>query len=587
MSVILFPEESIGAALRQYQVDPGVFEAGVRARLAKAADERESAVELSPALRAVASLLPAGFLQPAALGGAVKVAPASGIAKLVGYAAFPAISLFLLAGAAFFSVVAIRKTRAEAGAGPSDEPASQEIALQWWRDHRWGAKLVFAASLAMAFFGATWLLFLFYIASFGVLLYVLKSLARVGLTSQASIGSYCIMGLGLLGQLAGFPGIGAGDIHLLDQHVVILVFFWGAFGLTLLLAIRGGRPRYGGRWFPAICLLIILVPMTAWFTNQLYWPATPARIKAYVESFDRARFSSASWSEWEIPASWTVEAGMKPNWARPRRLLATELAGEQNGSILSDAFRVGVVQPKYLLQLRDYRKRLDRLLNHGRLQNAGPITSLQQNDWVIRAAVMSDDLTPEQKDYLAERLHLTLNRELTAELTDLEPVLRAVQLLQAIGRPVDAGEYRSQVHEFLRKHHTTAGGGFQLAGGFKRYAGNGRVLVGDLEATAYAVELMGVFGIPEGLDMDWVRSYLRPLSFRPSSNKWAAAVSLDRLHQLPGVTQPTWLEALYYERTLLAAAVLVGLCIYATVAFPSARTLEEMKEAGANHCLPD
>ena len=56
--------------------------------------------------------------------------------------------------------------------------------------------------------------------------------------------------------------------------------------------------------------------------------------------------------------------------------------------------------------------------------------------------------------------------------------------------------------------------------------------------------------------------------------KWVAAATLDRLNRLPGATRPTWLKVLYAERTLLAAAVLVGLCIYATLASPRFKAMD-------------
>jgi hypothetical protein len=79
---------------------------------------------------------------------------------------------------------------------------------------------------------------------------------------------------------------------------------------------------------------------------------------------------------------------------------------------------------------------------------------------------------------------------------------------------------------------------------------------------------MEFYGIPAELDPNWVRAYLRPLFIRRSPQKFMAAVTLDRLNRLPDVTDPTWLETLYYERSLLAAVVLVGLCIYAALSSP-------------------
>ena len=62
------------------------------------------------------------------------------------------------------------------------------------------------------------------------------------------------------------------------------------------------------------------------------------------------------------------------------------------------------------------------------------------------------------------------------------------------------------------------------------------------------------------------RPFLRPS--RSVGREWITAVTLDRFHRLPGVSQPTWIEYLYYERTLLAAVILVGLCLFATLSSP-------------------
>ncbi len=97
---------------------------------------------------------------------------------------------------------------------------------------------------------------------------------------------------------------------------------------------------------------------------------------------------------------------------------------------------------------------------------------------------------------------------------------------------------------------------------------------------------MEIYGIPEDLDLNWVRSFLRPLWVRRSPEKWMAAVTLDRLNRLPGVTQPTWLEAMYYERSLLAAMVLVGLCLYATLSSPKPRVVDAADASSRAESLP-
>ena len=79
---------------------------------------------------------------------------------------------------------------------------------------------------------------------------------------------------------------------------------------------------------------------------------------------------------------------------------------------------------------------------------------------------------------------------------------------------------------------------------------------------------MEYYGVPSGLDLDWVRSFLKPTWLRRSPDKWIAAVTVDRLNRLPGASYPSWYRVLYYERSLCAAIVLVGLCLYATLISP-------------------
>jgi len=151
--------------------------------------------------------------------------------------------------------------------------------------------------------------------------------------------------------------------------------------------------------------------------------------------------------------------------------------------------------------------------------------------------------------------------------------LLTTQLLEVIERPLDRSEYRPLVHDLLREFQSTSGGGFQVAGGFKKYrkwpTNTWIKQPGSIDSTAYAVELMQIYGVPDGLDLNWVLSFLRPSMYRFGDDKWAAAATLDRLNHLSGVKKPGLLEILYYERSLLAACVLVGLCVYATAISPA------------------
>jgi hypothetical protein len=584
MPVNFISDDNLRAALRPYRVDPEGFEAGVRKRVNATQRQRveDPLARLSPLLRYVAAFLPlqliTGCKMPET---AARAAPAAGASKLVGYLAFPAISLFVLVGATVFSITGIRNIRDENSSGRLDQKVMSEAITQWWRRHKWGAWLVFGATFALAWVGATWLMFLFYIISFGLLLYFLTSFARLGLGNRQVIASSCISGLVLLAQIAGFPGIGADDIHFVDQQLIGPVFFGG---VLVLMPLGFGRRQLAG--VPVLMrrlrilvglFAVFIVALSAWLMNPILWPATPSRIKGYVESFKEAPFASSSWRDWEIVARWAVESKLNPDLSGARRLLAQEIAGEQDPFVIGSALRLGLVRIDQLGQLKDYESNRHSLLDAPYyVKGVRPILSLSQYDWVIRASVLRDDLSPEERDHLEKRLLATLEDLSRRPYDVLETALRVTQLLEVIQRPIDRDRYRDRVHDWLRQYHSKKGGGFQVAGGFRQHLSRGPVgwarylwsPVGSVEVTAYAVELMEIYGTPADLDLNWVRSFVRPLFIRLSDDRWIAAVTRDRLNHLPGVRQPTWLEVVYHERSLIAAAVLVGLCIYATLCSP-------------------
>jgi hypothetical protein len=568
MSVKLVSEEELRAALRPFRVEPHAFEAAVRTRLQAAQQQREnnSLRGLSPALKSAAAFLPAQLLGSGKMAGAAaKLAPAAGWYKLLSYMAFPAISLFVLVGATIFSVARIRTLPTVKRPELDDEETQRAVIQQWWQRHRVSAWLVFAATLGLACIGATWLLFLLYLISFGLLLYVLTGFARLGLGNRQVIAQTCLAGLALLAQLAVIQPLGDHDIHFVDPGAVAGLLLVGAMMLLPFLPRKTLQQRIGGVLFAGIA-----VATSLWFLSPVLRPVTPSRIKQYVESFDASPYPTVRWPRWEIVARWAIDSRLDPDLTRARRLLAQELSGEQNPFILGSAFRVGLVGIDQLAQLRDYEKRRHLLLDDPyRYKEKEPILSLEQEDWVIRAAVLHRDLTAQERDFLEKRLYATLEDLSTGTRDVLQTALRATQLLNVIDRPVDRNRYRARVHDWLRTSHSRTGGGFALAGGFMKYA---NLPPGSMESTAHAVELMQVYGVPDGLDLNWVRSFLRP-RFRVSDEPFIAAVTRDRLNHLPGVARLTWLEVLYYERSLIAALALIGLCLYATLISPRPTTL--------------
>jgi hypothetical protein len=284
-----------------------------------------------------------------------------------------------------------------------------------------------------------------------------------------------------------------------------------------------------------------------------------------VESFNQAEFSSASWRQWEIAAAWAARSSPPLDLFRPRQLLEQEIAAQEPTLpyILDIGFKFGLVGLDQVGQLNGYQMRLRSVLE----APASARTSPGNDDWVIRAAVLRNELTPAQRDHLSKRLHENLKWSLTRKTPGtLDEPLRATQLLEVIGRPVDPTQYQADIQAMIRRFHSKTGGGFRRAGGF-RPVDLDSARVGSIEATADAIGLMEYYGIPQDLDMNWVRSFLRPSS-TVTVERWMAAATLARLNELPGTTRPSWPQILYYERSFLAAVILIGLCIYATVISP-------------------
>lgn len=587
MPVELVPESDLRAALRLHQVDAAEFEASIRARIEAGIIplQDESQKIDDPLLTVAATFIPWPLITGGKItGGGAKFSSLTLGQKLLGYAALPAISLFLLVGVTFFSSRKIHKVQKENQSDISDARELQAAVRQWWKSHKLAAATVFAAILILPMIGSTWLLFLLLLGSFGLLLYFLTSFAKIGVGNRLIVAQSCLLGLGFLGQTMANPFAGKRDIHFVDQVLISVVFYLGTLILVPILVSCKKRvgsssttcesatstyasqfvTRYPRLW--GFLYFFIVISMLVWFTNPVLIPATPTRILQHVESFEKGRYPSITFRNWEIPASWTIEQGLHPDLIRARWVLNNQITTDQEllTVILGSAFRVGLVRTDQIDTLPDLEQKRNSLLPEASSRKPDRITSLNQYAWVFYALDQSDQLSLEDRDFLEQRLLVTLENPVVKTSDMLETALRVTQLLEVIDRPIDRDKYRKPVHDWLREFHSKQTHFYQIAGGFEQYKDSSA----SMQATSHAIELMQIYGVPEDLDLNWVRSFLRPLYFRPSSDKWIAAVTLDRLNNLPGVSQPTLFEWLYYERSLLAAMLLVVLCVYATLSSP-------------------
>ena len=576
MPVDPLDDATLRAALLPYRPDPAPFEAAVRTRLQTLEAERaaDPLAGMSPWHRSAAASVPFPLIVGGPVSGPMaKLVATTGSTPLVSFLTFPAVSLFLLLGASIFSLAGMNAILRRGEPTPPDDAAQADAVRLWWTRHRWAAGLIYGASLSLMFVGATWIVFVGYIFSFGALLYGLASMGRLGIGNRQLVGRSCAFGLFMLWQVASVLTLRDQDLHFIDQNLIPAVFLLGV-GLIATLSLIGTTLETSQRWrivvlsiMPPLFALIMAPVLTLYLAPTLQ-PITTPEIKSYVESFDTAPDQMVSWRKWEIVARWAIETGFDPNLTRPRRLLNQTLAGPIDPFTLGSAIRVGLIPAARVASLPEYKQLRQQLLEPsppGR--EPWPIYSLTQEDWVIRGSVLNGSLTRADRDQLEQRLHATMRYLIDHPSDAIAEALEITQLLAAIGRPVDPARYRTLIHGWLRRFHDTSGSPYQISGGFAKYL---NLSSGSTETTEEAIELMEVYGIPDDLDINWVRSYVRQRGNR-IGDQWIIAVARARLNDLPGVRSPTWIEILVAERTLIAALVLVGLCAIATLASPPVR----------------
>ena len=150
----------------------------------------------------------------------------------------------------------------------------------------------------------------------------------------------------------------------------------------------------------------------------------------------------------------------------------------------------------------------------------------------------------------------------------LEDALNIAWLLELLGHPLDADAERGRVHTWLRASHVSEARAFGEVGGFDDDGLDEEHRSSSYAGTWYAVQLMRIFGIPDGIDVNGIRSFLRNKGFMAGQRRWVAFVTREALDDLPGVESLTWRDYLRYERTLIAVILLVLLCIVATLRAP-------------------
>ncbi|MFH0946702.1 MAG: hypothetical protein V2A76_16020 [Planctomycetota bacterium] len=265
------------------------------------------------------------------------------------------------------------------------------------------------------------------------------------------------------------------------------------------------------------------------------------------------------------------DLGLELDLTRARASLVAGLGEGANPFTLSSGVRLDLIEESDRERIGDMLTEKRSLFEWGYPDR--PLTSLDQHDWSIRLLALFGEMSEDQRDGLAERLRASWTREVELKPAhDILPsLLRITELCEVIGRQPDVSAHREEVHDWLRCCFSTEEVGFTPAGGFKMYPTQGGP---SLEGTWYAIRLMRIYGVPEGIDFNWLKSFLSPWNFRHERQAPLLHVCRAELSVLQGIPRTTWTNLLAAERNLWAALVLVLLCVYASLSAPRERLVE-------------
>lgn len=570
----LISEEEIRAALRSMRPDQDVFATAVHEKVKQLSqlsgnDQKSTKSDDSSWLRIAASLLPVQLVgKPfVAKGAGATFAQLTIGQKVLAIFALPAVSLILIAFTVLWAFLKIRQ------AVLRQENVSVDVErLTQATQH--SSVLICIVSMLMlggvllpVFLGIQLPMFVFFAIPAILLVVVTGQLGRQQVLDRTVVGSFCASLLGFLGQLSSMVSRATTGPQLLDQQVIGALLFLG----VALLIMMGKKPSASLRQLHYIIsggLMLLVV----WFSMSLWRPVTSNDLQAYVESFDKAEHSSASWKQWSVPAKWLDDQDIEVDFTRPRKLLRATLQEQEPslGRILYHAMEGGLVGETQVSHIFDFDEARKKVFG-----DTGIGMSRRHLDIMapsIMALAIAEEFTEPEKDQLGECFESAMN-DLRIDANKSFPLkeTRLITLLaQAVNRPIDVDAHRSWMHALLSEYQQLTGRLGLRRGGFSPSV---RLDFSNEEATTQAIELMEIFGVPEGVDLIALRSYLRPaMADRFRGLKPQACIrvaSLQRLESLPDVPPLTWMDYARCEQNLIMAILLVLLCIFATLTAPN------------------
>ena len=304
---------------------------------------------------------------------------------------------------------------------------------------------------------------------------------------------------------------------------------------------------------------------------------TTAKLKTYVE-----KFPDGKWEDWSIAAKYLVDFGDPLDLSEIQSRIDNQLqALTVNPYEAAPILAAGVVDISFFPKLPAMALEKDHLVTgFSANQSFGGVYPSTFNEIIVMAS--RGDFTPQEKEILINRLELTIKERNRNGYGELEDQLAATKLAMLLGASDWVETHRELVHNTLVEHQVTHARFPTSSGGFARFMELGSAV----EATVAAIELMEIYGVPDGVNVDLLRSYLRPHApdrfFGRTYQEAVRFASLERLESLPDVKPVGWMKRCWYDRNILASLLFAGLVLVAVLGSPSLKVLSKSDEDHAH-----
>ncbi|MGB7326899.1 MAG: hypothetical protein WBD31_18630, partial [Rubripirellula sp.] len=420
----LIGETELRTALHSLRPDPDTFAAGVRQRIEAGnvrlrdrnsnSNPQDVSFDHSDWAQVAAAVIPLPMLGSSGSAGLVKLGQLSLGKKIVAVAALPTIGLLLMVTASIFAVIKIRRahraSKQHDGHPASDIDAAKlgQVTADWWRQFGVFVVGASAVSLLLMFIGYTIPVFIVFLVSGTTMVSLITKLGQEHLVDRNTIARNLMPGLLMLVQITHFVAMIDHGNPFLDPMLIPAVLVLGGFTMLWMCASPWEHISRTTDLIAKSLLGVGMLAMASWFGSSIWNPVTTQDLKNHVESFDHARFSSATWNQWQVPAEWLQDSKTKLNLSKPHGLLTKEIAKDKpNQSILCSAIEAGLFQRQDLNQLYNSAgaKTLmlaesNAMLFSERERRQSFLSVSDRTRFAIHALVLSGELNESERDYL-------------------------------------------------------------------------------------------------------------------------------------------------------------------------------------------